>query len=385
MKAGQSPLHRAFASKLTLLSTTLQAATAYQYRRAARLFLEFLGDKYPGVTRPSQLERDPHILGWLEDLCGYRHKGRPLDSSTRGAHVMHLRVLLESMEDLPQPPKPGLLRAADVPKRRFPLPRPLTPEDDERLFRYWETATGTLDSALYLMRLTGIRIGECADLSPDCLLHCGDNRWVLHVPHGKPRGERMVPVEDRARQLVERLGFLRTLPPAADPRFLLARPAGRQTLMNELRRQLRVSAAEAGVVARIVPHQLRHTYATSMLRAGVSLPALMRLLGHHNANMTMIYVEVTQGDLQREYQAAIARPRYLVPVPPTARAEAASACPVSLAEAIAAAIRLIDARIGSAPDGRDLALLRRRLVRIAAIAKRLGVDDEAGIQAPIGR
>jgi len=28
-----------------------------------------------------------------------------------------------------------------------------------------------------------------------------------------------------------------------------------------------------------------------MLRAGVSLPALMKLLGHHNANMTLLWVE----------------------------------------------------------------------------------------------
>lgn len=45
-----------------------------------------------------------------------------------------------------------------------------------------------------------------------------------------------------------------------------------------------------------------------MLRAGVSLPALMKLLGHHNANMTLLYVEVTQQDLQREYQAARLKP-----------------------------------------------------------------------------
>jgi len=37
-----------------------------------------------------------------------------------------------------------------------------------------------------------------------------------------------------------------------------------------------------------------HTYATKMLRAGVSLPALMKLPGHTAANMTLRYVEITQ-------------------------------------------------------------------------------------------
>jgi integrase/recombinase XerD len=29
-----------------------------------------------------------------------------------------------------------------------------------------------------------------------------------------------------------------------------------------------------------LPHQLRHTFATEMIRLGVSLPAVMQLLGH---------------------------------------------------------------------------------------------------------
>ena len=38
-----------------------------------------------------------------------------------------------------------------------------------------------------------------------------------------------------------------------------------------------------------------------MVRLGVSLPALMKMLGHKNIRMTMRYVKVTQIDLQREF------------------------------------------------------------------------------------
>ena len=41
-----------------------------------------------------------------------------------------------------------------------------------------------------------------------------------------------------------------------------------------------------------------------MLRLGVSLPALMQLLGHKDIRMTLRYVEVTQQDLQREFHQA---------------------------------------------------------------------------------
>jgi DNA primase catalytic subunit len=41
-----------------------------------------------------------------------------------------------------------------------------------------------------------------------------------------------------------------------------------------------------------------------MIRLGVSLPALMQLLGHKDIRMTMRYVQVTQLDLQREFHLA---------------------------------------------------------------------------------
>jgi hypothetical protein len=52
-----------------------------------------------------------------------------------------------------------------------------------------------------------------------------------------------------------------------------------------------------------------------MVRLGVSLPALMQLLGHRDIRMTLRYVQITQADLQREYFAARlkAAERYAAP------------------------------------------------------------------------
>jgi hypothetical protein len=52
-----------------------------------------------------------------------------------------------------------------------------------------------------------------------------------------------------------------------------------------------------------------------MLRLGVSLPALMQLLGHKDIRMTLRYLQVTQQDLQREFLIArqIAAQAHLIP------------------------------------------------------------------------
>jgi len=54
-----------------------------------------------------------------------------------------------------------------------------------------------------------------------------------------------------------------------------------------------------------------------MLRSGVGLAAVMKLLGHTSAEMTMRYIDVALSDLQREYLLARSRPRHLVPQPKT--------------------------------------------------------------------
>lgn len=370
-------LREALEGRVRLLETTLQPSTVYHYRGTLRSFLRYPRPDYPEIGKASQLRRDPHLLGWLEHLWKYRSaNGKPLAGSTRGHHVTPLRTLLEMLADGEHPPLPGLLRGEDIPPRQYCLPRPLAPEDDARLQQHWGGAADVCSCALWLQRLAGMRIGECVDLTPDCLRHLGDNRWTLHVPHGKPLSERWVPVDDQARVLIERLRFLRTLPPGADPRFLLPRPKGRARLISDLRGALREATGEVGIQAHIVPHQLRHTYATSMLRAGVSLPALMKLLGHHNANMTLLYVEVTQQDLQREFHAARLQPRHRVPVPPALEEPSASAAggPASVTAALSSALRLLDLyRLSgpSTPQQKHLFLLARRIARIRSLFEKL--------------
>ncbi len=61
------------------------------------------------------------------------------------------------------------------------------------------------------------------------------------------------------------------------------------------------------------PHRFRHTFASDMVRAGVSLPALMRLMGHARIDTTMVYVEVTPLEVYQQYAKAVTQ--HIRPVP----------------------------------------------------------------------
>ena len=52
-----------------------------------------------------------------------------------------------------------------------------------------------------------------------------------------------------------------------------------------------------------------------MVRLGVSLPALMQMMGHKDVRMTLRYVEVVQLDLQREFHRARQNPVILHSIP----------------------------------------------------------------------
>jgi site-specific recombinase XerD len=363
-----------FQSAAQSLTTSLNPETIRFYYGTIRNFLNFLGAQYPQVQSLHQLRRDPHILAWFTSLRSHQP---PLATVTYTIRLFHLRRMLEELawtEGLPILAR--LVLHQDKPRRDQYLPRPLTVDQDRLIQQELLRRDDRNSNALLLLRHTGMRIGECADLSFDCLRLVGPDSWAIHVPLGKLKTERLVPVDAFVCQLVHRLRQLRSQDPLPTDGFLLARPTGRNALIRKLRNFWRDIVATAGITARLVPHQLRHSFGTEMLRAGVSLPAVMKLLGHLKPEMTMRYVDVSLLDLQRELHLALSQPRHLLP---------ASRLPVSINSPQANLASLLDAlhvaqhvlemfrrTLPEGPDRRLLDRLANRLTKITSEARKLG-------------
>ncbi len=54
-------------------------------------------------------------------------------------------------------------------------------------------------------------------------------------------------------------------------------------------------------------HRFRHTFGSEMICAGVSLPALQRLMGHSHIRTTLAYIHLSAQDVFAEYARAVAR------------------------------------------------------------------------------
>jgi site-specific recombinase XerD len=287
------------------LTVSLQPATVKRYRIYGRDFLKYLQSAFPQVQQLSQLRRDPHLLGWFSWLC---ERQPPLGNAARSYHLICLRRLFQDLAANGHPIQPDLIVTEDLPPIPRYLPRALSLRDDE-LLQQELRRTGDLPAqALLLLRATGIRIGECMDLAIDCMRQLGPDQWALHVPLGKLQTERLVPVDQEVHRIMEQIRILRTQSsPKALTRsegLLLPRSTSREVFRATLGEALAGAAQRAGCSRRITPHQLRHTWASEMLRLGVSLPALMHLLGHKDIRMTLRYLQVTQEDLQQEFHRA---------------------------------------------------------------------------------
>jgi site-specific recombinase XerD len=305
MRPRPPSLEQIFATQLQTLATTLRPGALSGYHTTLRHFLAYLRAIFPHLQRLSQLRRDPHMVGYLHRLA---EQQPPLSSKTRCNYLVALRRVLEDCADQGHRLPPGLILRQDFPPLPRCLPRALSPEDDQRLQQELRRRDDLESLALLLLRATGMRIGECLDLSLDCLRAIGDQQWALHVPLGKLHTERLIPADENIRSLATRILSLRAVAPPAwlpgSPGWLLPRPYSRDHLARTLRHALAHTARRAACSQPVVPHQLRHTFASEMVRLGISLPALMRLLGHTDIRMTLRYVSVTQSDTQDHFHRA---------------------------------------------------------------------------------
>ena len=366
------PLASVFDRAVDSLCAALGPESHRHYRGTVRNFLRYLGAAHPEVNSLEQLRREPHLLGWMSRL---RSQTPPLATSSYINRLIALRPLLTELawtEQLPQLAR--LIRREDIPRLPQRLARPLTARaGSASAAGVRQAATIWESNAFLLIRHTGMRIGECADLSFDCLRSTGPHQWAIHVPLGKLKTERMVPVDSLVVTVIQRLRFFRFLDPRPPDGRLLARRSTRDALVRQLRRYLHQVCHSLGLSTRIVPHQLRHTYATEMLRSGVSFPALMKLLGHTSPDMTMLYVEVALNDLQREFQQARSKPRHLVPQPKTSFALIRTGLD-GVIDSLQAAQHALEMFRRSLPIGAARSCLDRlsnRLTKIATEARKL--------------
>jgi integrase len=181
----------------------------------------------------------------------------------------------------------------------------IVPLSVDEVARFWSSFRNARDLAIVgLMLLHGLRSVEVMALNRDDVLL---SEGQLRV-RGKGNKLRLLPLAPETTQLIDHYLRVERPDPCSAALFVVLKgpargqritPAGLRSLFRHHRRTTGVQLAN--------PHRFRHTFASDMVRAGISLPALMQLMGHTDIETTLHYVKVSPQDVYLQYARATAQ------------------------------------------------------------------------------
>lgn len=131
-------------------------------------------------------------------------------------------------------------------------------------------------------------------------LQVGDidsERMLVHVHLGKGAKDRYVPLPTRTLAILRQHWVTHRHPcwlfPPTRRDHQNAGPSAIPMARNCAQAAMRRVVRQLGFRKDVTPHTLRHSYATHLLEAGVSLRLIQQYLGHSSLQTTMIYLHLT--------------------------------------------------------------------------------------------
>lgn len=249
-------------------------STQKTYCREMRRFLKWLGH-----DRPLRARR-PDVVAYLG------HLGESSVCRRKMAHAALRFFYLHAVN------RPEVVAGIPWPRTRKSLRSGPRWHDVARILS--ELADPLYRAVICVVVASGLRISEVCTLRVEDVQTERDaagrklDYGVLVVREGKGDKERLAPLSPTLRQ------ELRSYYAAVRPTGLLfpnQRRKGHVT-HKQIRDALREACARAGLEKHVTPHELRHTFSTTMLEQGVDLVTLQEALGHERLSTTAGYTHV---------------------------------------------------------------------------------------------
>lgn len=272
--------------------------TIENYERYLTRFLVASGAKEPSDIS-DDLVRTFRL--WLNRQESGVHEGRheTLKKKTQNYYLIAIRSFLKYLRkrgvDSYSPEK---IELAKVAERTIDL---LKAQDLQRLLSApnGNTVKEFRDKAiLELFFSTGLRLSELCALERDIDL----TRDEISV-RGKGEKVRVVFLSDEAKAAIAQ--YLKVRKDMDDALFASdkARADGSLRLTpRSIERMVKHYAAKAGIMDKVTPHILRHSFATDLLYNGADIRSVQMMLGHSNIATTQIYTHVTDSELRNVHK-----------------------------------------------------------------------------------
>ena len=267
---------------------------------------------------------ETHLADYIRHLRQDAGRRRPPAPRSINLHLAIVRSLYRFLTNrqlpratkTPLEPLPIFIQSSRIgscesrrlgrPSLRVKVPRRLiVPLIRDEVIRFFDSFRTSRDLTIVsLMLFCGLRSREVLSLRlKDVSLLQGEFRV-----YGKGDKDRVLPLAPYVRRALSCYLQLERPETDHDTLFVNLKGPGRGSPMTPggLREQFRYHRKRSGV-ERANPHRLRHTFAADMVREGMPLPVLMRLMGHTSIDMTMRYVNLSAEDVRSEFERAVRR------------------------------------------------------------------------------
>jgi len=236
----------------------------------------------------------------LKHLISLRNSG--LGARSRARHLVTIRgfykFLIEEKVIDNDP-----TRVIDLPKSGLRLPDVLSIEEVNRLLNTPDInkPKGARDAAMIeLLYAAGLRVSELINLK---LQDVNLEACFVRV-FGKGSKERVVPIGLYAKEKIDY--YIKTFRPkllknVASP-YLFAARAGKPMTRQGFWKLIKKYGQKAGIVRKIKPHSLRHSFASHLLEGGADLRSVQIMLGHVDISTTQIYTHVAREHLKKIHE-----------------------------------------------------------------------------------
>ncbi len=179
---------------------------------------------------------------------------------------------------------------------------PIKIQKKERTFLSTEEAFQLIDAiehplihlVIKTLYYTGLRISECLNLK---LKDVDLENKVIHVISGKGNKDRNIPINQTLLPLLQ--DYLKNERPQVSSSYFFATKKTGCLSAAYVNSALRDTVEKLGWKKHVTAHILRHSFASNLIKNGVSLVYVQKLLGHSNLKVTSIYTHANMEELDK--------------------------------------------------------------------------------------
>ncbi len=183
-----------------------------------------------------------------------------------------------------------MLDEVKIPKKAKKLPSVLTVPELREIFKH--THPGRNRLLLQFIYSTGVRVSEAVKMK---IQDVDFTNETAMVKSGKGNKDRIVVLSQKWSTFIKKYLKRKKTP----SEYLFSKKNGKPISTDTVERIIRHASKRAGIIKRVTPHVLRHSFATHMLESGENIRKIQLLLGHANLSTTSIYTHVSNEELKK--------------------------------------------------------------------------------------